>query len=165
MTKTTTLIPQIFTKITDYKTPKRITFYPTKSPKPTNSFTRTYVCCYHQQGFNFGLNSSTKLLLSKDKYLFDDKITKKKKNKREVLVRFNNLGFNGGSAGGGGGGGGRVWGNLALAIGLTYLSFTGQLGWILDAIVSVWVCFFLALCLHYIYTQIQTPFLNSLCVD
>ncbi|XP_065628031.1 uncharacterized protein LOC112032097 [Quercus suber] len=30
-------------------------------------------------------------------------------------------------------------GNLALAIGLTYLSFTGQLGWVLDAIVSVWL--------------------------
>lgn len=34
---------------------------------------------------------------------------------------------------------GRVLGNLALAIALTYLSFTGQLGWILDAIVSLWV--------------------------
>lgn len=161
---TTTVIPQIFTKITDYKTPKRITFYPTKSSEPTNSFTRSYVCCYHRQGFSFGSKSSTKLLLSEDKYLFDDKITKKKKkNKRAVLVRFNNLGFNGGSGGGGGGDDGstgRVLGNLALAIGLTYLSFTGQLGWILDAIVSVWVRFFLAL---YLYPNSDSIFEFFMC--
>lgn len=68
-----------------------------------------------------------------------------KRSKRVVLVRFNQgFGFNG--LGGGGGGGGRdkdttarVLGNLALAIGLTYLTMTGQLGWVLDAIVSVWV--------------------------
>lgn len=44
------------------------------------------------------------------------------------------LGFNGG-----GDNNGRILGNLALAIGLTYLSMTGQLGWVLDAIVSVWL--------------------------
>ncbi|XP_018686834.2 uncharacterized protein LOC103996797 [Musa acuminata AAA Group] len=46
-----------------------------------------------------------------------------------------------------GGGGGdwdkgittRVLGNLALAFGLTYLTMTGQLGWILDTIVSIWL--------------------------
>lgn len=55
---------------------------------------------------------------------------------REVRVRCNKgLGFNGGDNNGNG----RILGNLALAIGLTYLSMTGQLGWILDAIVSVWV--------------------------
>ncbi|KAF3656716.1 hypothetical protein FXO37_15339 [Capsicum annuum] len=32
----------------------------------------------------------------------------------------------------------RVLSNLVLAIGLTYLTMTGQLGWVLDAIVSVW---------------------------
>lgn len=66
----------------------------------------------------------------------------RKRKKRVVLVRFNQgSGFNGG-----GGGGwkvdsntGRILGNLALAVGLTYLSMTGQLGWVLDAIVSVWV--------------------------
>ncbi|MQM03680.1 hypothetical protein Taro_036465 [Colocasia esculenta] len=59
-----------------------------------------------------------------------------------VVVRANQgFGFNGG-----GGGGGwdrntisRVLGNLALAIGLTYLTMTGQLGWFLDAIVSIWL--------------------------
>ncbi|XP_074568144.1 uncharacterized protein LOC141824715 isoform X2 [Curcuma longa] len=46
----------------------------------------------------------------------------------------------------GGGGGGwdrssttRVLGNLVLAVGLTYLTMTGRLGWILDAIVSIWL--------------------------
>ncbi|KAK1583834.1 hypothetical protein Q3G72_027447 [Acer saccharum] len=69
-----------------------------------------------------------------------------KRKKRVVLVRFFNqgFGFNGGGGGGGGGGGennidGRVVGNLALAIGLTYLTMTGQLGWVLDAIVSIWL--------------------------
>ncbi|GAB4846323.1 hypothetical protein Ancab_025329 [Ancistrocladus abbreviatus] len=47
-----------------------------------------------------------------------------------------------GVVGGGGGGDGtnaRLLGNLALAVGLTYLSMTGQLGWVLDCIVSVWL--------------------------
>ena len=63
-----------------------------------------------------------------------------KRKKRVVVVRFNQ-GFNGGGGGGGrdDGATARLLGNLALAIGLTYLSFTGQLGWVLDAIVSVWV--------------------------
>ncbi|EXB37709.1 hypothetical protein L484_010182 [Morus notabilis] len=68
----------------------------------------------------------------------------RKKKKRLVLVRFNQgFGFNGGGGGGGGGrddgATARVLGNLALAIGLTYLSMTGQLGWLLDAIVSIWL--------------------------
>lgn len=37
----------------------------------------------------------------------------------------------------------RVLGNLTLAIGLTYLTVTGQLGWLLDAIVSIWILAFL----------------------
>ncbi|GFQ06246.1 hypothetical protein PHJA_002768600 [Phtheirospermum japonicum] len=59
------------------------------------------------------------------------------KGRRTVVVKSNN-GF--------GGGGGkissetaRVLGNLALAIFLTYISMTGQLGWLLDAIVSLWL--------------------------
>ncbi|OIT00696.1 PREDICTED: uncharacterized protein LOC109229147 isoform X1 [Nicotiana attenuata] len=68
--------------------------------------------------------------------------------KRMVFVKFKQgFGFDGiGDGGGGGGGGGkdnsntvRVVTNLVLAIGLTYLSMTGQLGWVLDAIVSVWL--------------------------
>ncbi|XP_031114653.1 uncharacterized protein LOC116018795 [Ipomoea triloba] len=64
---------------------------------------------------------------------------RRSEKKRVVLVRFNSLD-------GGDGGGGRdnsetvrVLGNIALAIVLSYLTFTGQLGWVLDAIVSVWL--------------------------
>ncbi|XP_060191147.1 uncharacterized protein LOC132620488 [Lycium barbarum] len=67
--------------------------------------------------------------------------------KRMFFVKFKQgFGFNGIGDGGGGGGGGkdnsetvRVLSNLVLAIGLTYLTMTGQLGWVLDAIVSVWL--------------------------
>ncbi|KAG6397814.1 hypothetical protein SASPL_139262 [Salvia splendens] len=61
--------------------------------------------------------------------------------KRVVLMKFRN-GFNGLGGGGGGrvsGETARTVGNLALAILLTYLSMTGQLGWLLDAIVSLWL--------------------------
>ncbi|XP_057458320.1 uncharacterized protein LOC130749060 isoform X2 [Lotus japonicus] len=70
-------------------------------------------------------------------------LLEEKRSKRVVLVK--NFDLNSGGGGGGGGGGkddgdtARLWGNIAVAIGLTYLSFTGQLGWILDAIVSIWV--------------------------
>ncbi|GMJ05204.1 hypothetical protein HRI_004189600 [Hibiscus trionum] len=70
-----------------------------------------------------------------------------KRKRRVVLVMFNQgFGFNGGGGGGGSGGGekmnsdtARLLGNIGLAIGLTYLSVTGQLGWVLDAIVSIWL--------------------------
>ncbi|XP_078148736.1 uncharacterized protein LOC144544190 [Carex rostrata] len=62
--------------------------------------------------------------------------------RRLVLVR-SNRGFNFNRNGGGGGwdkaNTRRLIGNLAFAAGLTYLSVTGQLGWVLDAIVSIWV--------------------------
>jgi len=67
-----------------------------------------------------------------------------KKEKRVVVVKNNQgFGFNGGGGGGGrdDGATARLLGNIAVAIGLTYLSVTGQLGWILDAIVSIWVLF------------------------
>ncbi|KAJ0971636.1 hypothetical protein J5N97_019595 [Dioscorea zingiberensis] len=64
------------------------------------------------------------------------------RGRKRGLVVVQGFGFNGD----GGGGTGwdknnttRVLGNLALAIGLAYLSMTGQLGWILDAIVSIWL--------------------------
>lgn len=63
-----------------------------------------------------------------------------KREKRVVLVKNNQgFGFNGGGGGRDDGATARMLGNLALAIGLTYLSMTGQLGWILDAIVSIWI--------------------------
>ncbi|KAK4744301.1 hypothetical protein SAY87_010613 [Trapa incisa] len=65
------------------------------------------------------------------------------KSKRVVLARSNNrsggFGFNNGGGGKDDGTTARVVGNLVLAIGLTYLSITGQLGWVLDAIVSIWL--------------------------
>ncbi|CAJ1957000.1 unnamed protein product [Sphenostylis stenocarpa] len=63
-----------------------------------------------------------------------------KREKRVVVVKNNQgFGFNGGGGGGRDDGAtARLLGNVALAIGLTYLSVTGQLGWILDAIVSIW---------------------------
>lgn len=65
------------------------------------------------------------------------------KGRKGLSVRANQgFGFNGGGGGGGGWGRSsttRVLGNLTLAIGLTYLTMTGQLGWILDTIVSIWV--------------------------
>jgi hypothetical protein len=63
-----------------------------------------------------------------------------KRKKMVILVRFNQrFGFNGGGGGGDSVAIARVLGNFALAIGLTYRSMTGQLGWLLDAIVSIWV--------------------------
>ncbi|PON68457.1 hypothetical protein TorRG33x02_261890 [Trema orientale] len=109
--------------------------------KPIN-LRATKVATLHQKRF--------KLRVYKDKWScfgekrWEDGIFLKRK-KREVLVRFNDgFGFNGGGGGGGGGGRddgatARLLGNLALAIGLTYLSMTGQLGWLLDAIVSIWL--------------------------
>ncbi|XP_071700688.1 uncharacterized protein [Rutidosis leptorrhynchoides] len=119
-----TIIPQAFTNLTRHKTPK-INSYNcnTISTKPT----KFYFCSYNQHSFRFGFGSSD--------------ILSSKKKKRVVLVRLNNLKFNG--SGGGGGndddGTAKVLGNIALAIGLTYLTLTGQLGWILDTIVSVWL--------------------------
>ncbi|CAI9088581.1 OLC1v1022953C5 [Oldenlandia corymbosa var. corymbosa] len=67
----------------------------------------------------------------------------RKRIQRVVLVRFDKgFGFNGLGDGGGGKDDGtntRVVVNLILAIGLTYLTMTGQLGWVIDTIVSVWL--------------------------
>ncbi|XP_008452285.2 uncharacterized protein LOC103493356 [Cucumis melo] len=65
----------------------------------------------------------------------------KGKRGRLIVARFNQgFGFNGGGGDGGDDGAtARLLGNIALAAGLTYLSVTGQLGWVLDAIVSIWL--------------------------
>ncbi|XP_078447695.1 uncharacterized protein LOC144716461 isoform X2 [Wolffia australiana] len=75
-------------------------------------------------------------------------VAKVKKN-YSLVVAMANQGFDFNSGGGRGGGGGdknetvRIIGNLVLAIGLTYLTMTGQLGWVLDAVVSIWLLAFL----------------------
>lgn len=71
--------------------------------------------------------------------IFKNEVINKKR--RVVVVRSNGgPGFNGG----GFKVDNRILGNIALAVGLTYLSSTGQLGWILDTIlsVSVTICLF-----------------------
>ncbi|RWR80220.1 putative transmembrane protein [Cinnamomum micranthum f. kanehirae] len=58
---------------------------------------------------------------------------REKKEKRVVVVRVNQgFGFNEGGGGKDNSDTARLLGNIAFAIGLTYLSMTGQLGWILD---------------------------------
>lgn len=85
---------------------------------------------------------------------------KRSRKKKLVLVRFNNgFGFNGGGGGKEDGATARLLGNIALAIGLTYLSVTGQLGWLLDAIVSIWVFSLSFLCLASFVLDISTKFL------
>ncbi|KAK4285986.1 hypothetical protein QN277_002607 [Acacia crassicarpa] len=78
----------------------------------------------------------------RNEVLLEDRICggRRRRNKKRMVLVKNNQGF--GFNGGGGrdnGATARLVANLALAIGLTYLSMTGQLGWILDAIVSIWI--------------------------
>lgn len=91
-------------------------------------------------GYCSAIQRRTKLPLIVEKDLIFGR-RRRKQTSFAVVVKANQ-----GDGGGGGSGGGwdkentrRVLGNLALAAGLTYLSFTGQLGWILDAIVSIWL--------------------------
>lgn len=74
-----------------------------------------------------------------------------RRRKRVVLVK-SNQGFGGGGGGRDNGGTARLLGNLALAIGLTYLSVTGQIGllfdaigWVFDVVVSLSVLLSLTL--------------------
>lgn len=80
--------------------------------------------------------------------VFKNGVLLEEKGKRVVLVR-NSL--RGGGGGRDDGGNTRVLVNLGLAIGLTYLTMNGQLGWIFDAIVSIWVLFSLLLLLLLLY--------------
>lgn len=75
--------------------------------------------------------------MEKDAILLRRRRRGRRRKGRLVLVRANN--FNGGGGGWDKNTTARVLGNLALAVGLTYLTMTGQLGWLLDAIVSIWV--------------------------
>ncbi|GKV15888.1 hypothetical protein SLEP1_g26624 [Rubroshorea leprosula] len=121
-----------------------------RKPITCYSVSRTKIAALQQKGFRVGTYkrhrwSFLEVGRGKDGILVKEEQWRRKK--RVVLVRFNQgFGFNGGGAGGGGGGGGRdnssnarVLGNLAFAIGLTYLSMTGQLNWLLDALFSIWL--------------------------
>ncbi|KAL5547995.1 hypothetical protein UlMin_003226 [Ulmus minor] len=116
-----------------------------KRPISCSSVLRTKIGSLHQNRFKLKVYMERWSYLQKGRGE-DGILIKDERRKRVVLVRFNQgFGFNGGGSGGGGGGGkddgatARVIGNLVLAIGLTYLSMTGQLGWLLDAIVSIWL--------------------------
>jgi hypothetical protein len=141
-----------------------------KKPSYCYFLSRAKIASLHENRFKLRAYGERWSLLGgsrcEDVVLVREEGWKRKRKKRVVVVRFNQgFGFNSGGGGGGGGGGrddgatARILGNLALAIGLTYLSFTGQLGWVLDAIVSVWVSLSLSLSLSlsiciYIYIYI-----------
>lgn len=72
-----------------------------------------------------------------------DGILKRIGRKERLLVVRAKQGFNSEDGGWDKSNSSRVLGNLALAAGLTYLTVTGQLGWLVDALVSIWVCFFI----------------------
>ncbi|XP_044473729.1 uncharacterized protein LOC123202070 [Mangifera indica] len=118
-----------------------------RKPIPCCSLPRTKFASFHQSSYKLRALGEERCWCylgvgkGKDGILMKEEGLKRKK--RMVLVRFNQ-GFGFGSGGGGDGGGdnnanARILGNLALAILLTYLSMTGQLGWVLDAIVSIWL--------------------------
>lgn len=66
---------------------------------------------------------------------------------RVVLVRYNQ-GFGGG--GRDNSGTARLLGNIDVAVRLTYLSVSGQPGWILDTLISIWACLsFSVFCLFF----------------
>ncbi|XP_059661551.1 uncharacterized protein LOC132307729 [Cornus florida] len=128
---------------------KKLNSFGLKLSQPINYYSLSTIklASLHQRNFKLGVSKKVWSFIGvsggTDGILVREEGWKRKK--RVIVVRFNQgLGFNNGSGGGGGGGGdnnntGRILGNLALAIGLTYLSMTGQLGWVLDAIVSVWL--------------------------
>ncbi|CAN1775387.1 hypothetical protein LINPERHAP1_LOCUS13309 [Linum perenne] len=114
------------------------------------------VVAFDQTRFRFGTCRGGRGFLElgtrKHGILVKDEVDRKKKSGRVGSVRFNQgFGFGGLGGGGGGGGGGnggtaRILGNIALAVGLTYLSVTGQLGavfdavgYVLEALISIWL--------------------------
>ncbi|KAL8131439.1 hypothetical protein AgCh_007394 [Apium graveolens] len=115
----------------DYSTTKP-TCYSLKLTQPINYYfnSRPKIKSLIQNKLKNGVFEGEKLSFLGDK----GGIFKDEAKKRVVLVRSNGgPGFNGG----GFKVDNRILGNIALAVGLTYLSVTGQLGWILDTILSL----------------------------
>ena len=121
------------------------------SPLETNK-----VVSFHQRGFKLRQSCETLCFHERGWLKNGVLLNDKRGNKRVVLVKSNEgFGYNDGDKAESGDSA-KVFGNLALAIGLAYLSLTGQLGWILDAIVSIWVyksffLFGLIMCCHSSY--------------
>lgn len=114
------------------KSPQPIKFYHLKCTKMSSfpqNCSNIKLCTFRNQGFLHGVRTSDL-----------------RRQKRVVLVKFNQFpNFNGGNDKRDDGTSARVLVNLALAVGLTYLTMTGQLGWVLDTIVSLWVTLSLSL--------------------
>lgn len=131
-----------------FSTSKLIPFHGDIFRKPTLSFSplESKFASFQQRSFKLGAYRERWSFLggrgfSRNGVLLEDEGGGRKK--RVVLVKNNQgFGFNGGGGERDDRASARILGNLALAIGLAYLSTTGQLGWlgsILDAIVSIWV--------------------------
>uniref|UniRef100_A0A803MH70 Uncharacterized protein n=1 Tax=Chenopodium quinoa TaxID=63459 RepID=A0A803MH70_CHEQI len=148
----TTLSPVFFTTSTCFchrptiiflpKSSQPIKFHYLKSTRNGNFHQNCLtieLCAYRRKGF-----LPEAMRITENGILWGDE-KKLRLQKRVVLVKFNQFpdNFNGGSGGGGDkrddGTTARVLVNLALAVGLTYLTMTGQLGWVLDTIVSLWL--------------------------
>ncbi|KAG5551217.1 hypothetical protein RHGRI_009594 [Rhododendron griersonianum] len=99
------------------------------------SLLRTKIGFLHQKRFKLGVCrerwSFLEVREGKDGILVREEGWRRRK--KVVLVK-SNQGFGGGGGGRDNGGTARLLGNLALAIGLTYLSVTGQIGLLFDAI-------------------------------
>ncbi|KAK9688996.1 hypothetical protein RND81_09G026900 [Saponaria officinalis] len=147
----TTLSPQfIFTKTNtfhkNYSIYRQLCPYLPKSHQPVKNYCQncSKFGAFHEKSSNFrswGYKNAGlfhELKVEKDGFLWGEKNLK---NKRVVLVKFNQ-GFNFNNNNKNNKDDGinvRVLGNLALAVGLTYLTMSGQLGWVLDTIVSLWL--------------------------
>lgn len=113
------------------------------TPLPTNSVSverRKFLFLTRNGGLS-KLPLKINVFLGKD---FDnDGILKRIGRKERLLVVRAKQGFNSEDGGWDKSNSSRVLGNLALAVGLTYLTVTGQLGWLVDALVSIWLLAFL----------------------
>ncbi|KAI3914122.1 hypothetical protein MKW92_047054 [Papaver armeniacum] len=121
---------------------RKRSFSSLKFLQPTSSYSPSGA----KNGFKLrGLKERRFLIGEKNEILLRLERRIRRNDKRVVVVKANGgFGLNGSGGGGGGGGGdnndtGKLLGNIAVVIGLVYLSVTDQLGWILDAIVSLWL--------------------------
>ncbi|KAI3971970.1 hypothetical protein MKX01_030171 [Papaver californicum] len=125
----------------------RRSLFSLKFLQPTSLYSPsgTNIGCVHKNGFRLRDLEEKRCLLGEKNQIFLRLERRIRKNEKRVVVGKANGGFGLNGSGGGGGGGGEDNNNtgkllnIAVAIGLIYLSVTDQLGWILDAIVSIWL--------------------------
>ncbi|XP_028807567.1 uncharacterized protein LOC114762271 [Neltuma alba] len=131
--------------IIKFSTSEPISFRDHRFKKPALSFfpLETRVPSFRPRSFKLRASRESLSLFGgsgfRNGVLLNEKGRKGKGNKRVVLVKSSQgFGYKDGDETESGASA-KIFGNLALAIGLAYLSMTGQLGWILDAIVSIWI--------------------------